>query len=224
MIRDAAVPVAYAIGPMISAITGLLFSVSDHGVTLQVGPILYELLTPSFDLQSLTEHVGSEITFYTILYLEGDAARGNLAPRLIGFSNARDKAFFEKFTTVKGIGTKTALRALSEPTGQIASAIEARNARFLTGLSGIGKRTAELIIAELSGKVGSFAVGSAMEGSAKPTSSQYTPAQLDAISGLTSLGERRSDAERLLQNAVAGNPELKTTDALLREMLRMRSI
>lgn len=208
---------------MISAITGLLSSVSDRGVTLQVGPIQYELLAPSADLPMLQAKIGDEVTFYTILYLEGDAARGNLEPRLIGFSNARDKAFFEKFTTVKGIGTKTALRALSVPTGEIASAIESRNARFLTGLNGIGKRTAELIVAELSGKVGSFVIGPAMESTAKPTSSHYTPAQLDAISGLTSLGERRSDAERLLQNAVASNPELKTADALLREMLRMRS-
>lgn len=208
---------------MISAITGHLFSVTDRGVALQVGPIQYELLAPSSDLQMLREQIGNEVTFYTILYLEGDAARGNLEPRLIGFSNARDKAFFEKFTTVKGIGTKTALRALSVPTAEIASAIESRNAKFLTGLNGIGKRTAELIVAELSGKVGSFVIGNAIESTAKPASSQYSLSQLDAISGMTSLGERRADAERLLQNAVAGNPDLKTADALLREMLRLRS-
>ena len=98
---------------MISAITGRLLAVADRGVTLQVGPMQYDLLVPAFDLQMLHSRIGSEVTFHTILYLEGDAARGNLEPRLIGFSNARDKLFFDKFTTVKGIGTKTALRALS---------------------------------------------------------------------------------------------------------------
>jgi Holliday junction DNA helicase RuvA len=209
---------------MISAITGRLASVNERVASLQVGAMLYELLVPSFDQQQLTERIGSEITFHTILYLEGDAARGNLEPRLIGFSSARDKAFFEKFTTVKGIGTKTALRALSVPAAQIAAAIESRNARFLTGLDGIGKRTAELIIAELAGKVVSFAVGVAIDASAPRAASQYTPAELDAITALTSLGERRPDAERLLQSARDANPALKTTDALLREMLRLRSL
>jgi Holliday junction DNA helicase RuvA len=208
---------------MISAITGRLTTVSDRGVTIQVGPILYELLVPSSDLQMLTASIGAEVTFHTIFYLEGDAARGNLEPRLIGFSNARDKAFFDKFTTVKGIGTKTALRALSVPAAQIASAIESRNARFLTGLDGIGKRTAELIIAELSGKVGSFAGGVSDSTTPQPATSQYSAAELDAITALVSLGERRPDAERLLQSVIATNPGLKTSDALLREMLRLRS-
>lgn len=209
---------------MISAITGRLSSVTDRGVALQVGALQYELLVPSSDLQMLTERIGSEITFHTILYLEGDAARGNLEPRLIGFSNSRDKAFFEKFTTVKGIGTKTALRALSVPAAQIASAIESRNARFLTGLDGIGKRTAELIIAELAGKVAAFAGGPAIEATARAAApSQYSPVELDAITAMVSLGERRPDAERLLQSALAGNPGLKTADALLREMLRLRA-
>ena len=210
---------------MISAMTGRLTSVHDRGVSLQVGAFEYELLVPTSDLQMLTERVGSEITFHTILYLEGDAGRGNLEPRLIGFSVARDKAFFEKFTTVKGIGTKTALRALSAPTAQIASAIESRNARFLTGLDGIGKRTAELIIAQLAGKVGAFAGGPPLQPGVKaaPAGQQYSPAELDAITALVALGERRPDAERLLESVRAARPELKTTDALLREMLMLRS-
>jgi len=100
---------------MISAITGRLFSVTERGATLQVGPIQYELLVPKSDLDVLAGRVGDEITFHTILYLEGDAARGNLEPRLIGFSAQRDKEFFELFTTVKGIGAKTALRHCRSP-------------------------------------------------------------------------------------------------------------
>ena len=64
----------------------------------------------------------------------------------------------EKFTTVKGIGVRTALRALTAPVGQIADAIERKDTRFLVGLQGIGKRTAELIIAELGGNVKQFVI------------------------------------------------------------------
>lgn len=210
---------------MISAITGTLRQVGERTVALTVGPIDYELLVPSSDLQSLTQQIGSEVTFHTIFYLEGDPSRGGLEPRLIGFRSSRDKAFFEKFTTVKGIGTKTALRALSVPTGEIASAIESRNARFLTQLEGIGKRTAELIVAELSGKVSQFAVGVTVEGTAeRRAAAALNQAEVDAVNAMVALGERRPDAERLLETVRKENPQMATTDALLREMLRRRAM
>src|SRR5439155_21583335 len=91
-----------------------------------------------------------------VFYIQGDASGGSLEPRLIGFLRTQDKQFFEKFITVKGIGPKTALRALHVPAGEIAQAIEMKNSRFLSDLKGIGKRTAELMIAELSGKLGAL--------------------------------------------------------------------
>jgi len=39
---------------------------------------------------------------------------------------------------------------------------------------------------------------------------------------MTALGERRTDAERLLERVKHQSPDTKSTDALLREMLRMR--
>ena len=38
------------------------------------------------------------------------------------------------------------------------------------------------------------------------------------------LGERRIDAEHLLERARQSNGGLKTTEALVREMLRMRTV
>src|SRR5688500_4651689 len=138
---------------MIASLTGELRHVDEDLVHLQAGAILYELLVPASDVAQLQASVGETITFHTILYLEGDPARGNLEPRLIGFMRQSDKKFFDRFTTVKGVGVKTALRALSVPVGEIAKAIESANVRFLGSLKGIGKRTADLIVAELSGKV-----------------------------------------------------------------------
>jgi hypothetical protein len=46
----------------------------------------------------------------------------------------------------------------------------------------------------------------------------------DAISTLMALGERRADAEHLLDRARQQNGNLKTTEALVREMLRMRTV
>lgn len=208
---------------MISAITGRLASVTDQCVNLSVDALEFELLVPAADLQSLISRIGDEVTFHTILYLEGDAARGNLAPRLIGFTNPRDKLFFEKFTTVKGIGVKTALRALQVPASQIAAAIESRNARMLTQLPGVGKRTAELIIAELCGKVSAFAVGALDTSNASLSGRAFLSEEEDALTAMVSLGERRSDAERLLFAARNAEPKPISTNDLLREMLKLRS-
>lgn len=207
---------------MISALTGTLKQVAEDRVQLKVGPIQYELLVPAADVTELLASVGEELTFHTIFNLAGDPARGGLEPTLIGFLRADDKKFFDKFTTVKGIGAKTALKALTVPVGQIAEAIESRDARFLVQLDGIGKRTAELIIAELAGKVGQFALP--MTAKIRPAGSvRRTPEEEDAISALMQLGERKIDAEHLVDRAKQSAPNLKTTDALLREALRIRT-
>ncbi len=204
---------------MISALSGDLVRVENHLVHLQAGPIVYEVLIPASDVETLRAAVGSPITFHTIFYLEGSAGGGNLDPKLIGFLRPEDKQFFNLFTTVKGIGPKTALRALSVPVGDIAAAIEGRDSRFLVKLDGIGKRTAELIIAELAGKVGKFAVSSAV----KPiASTRHTPDEEDALAGMLALGERRPDAERLLERLKQLQPDLKESEALIREMLKLR--
>jgi holliday junction DNA helicase RuvA len=215
---------------MIHALTGQLLDLHEDPTAahLQAGAMVFEILVPAADVESLRAQIGNEITFHTIFYLEGSAGGGNLDPKLIGFQSPDDKRFFELFTTVKGIGPKTALRALSVPVGEIAQAIESRDTRALTRLDGIGKRTAELIVAELSGKVKDFAtahVGALVgshAGNGAHARLRRNPAEEDAILAMTTLGERRTDAERLLERVKQLHPEMKGTDALLREMLRVR--
>src|SRR5688500_8083972 len=213
---------------MIASLTGSLTHVDDDRIHLQVGPILYELLVPAADLNLLQAGVGEEMTFHTLLYLQGDANGGNLEPRLIGFLRREDKKFFEKFITVKGIGPKKALKALALPVGEIAHAIESKDAKFLVELPEIGKRTAETIVAELSGKVKEFASAipetSAMSlgGGGAGGGGRRPAIEEDAIQALIALGERRVDAEHLLDRAKHLTPNLNTFDALVRDMLRMR--
>jgi holliday junction DNA helicase RuvA len=215
---------------MISALTGTLAKVHDHSVELSAGPVVFSLLVPAFDIDPLRSLLGQTLTFHTLMYLEGDPGRGNLEPRVIGFVRADDRAFFERFTTVKGIGTRTALKALTEPTGTIAAWIEAKDARSLTRLSGIGKRTAELVVAELAGKVASFAL--AIDSSANSTSTARRiprdsgparpPEHEDAIRALIALGERPADASLLLDRVLSKEPTMKDTQRLVAEMLRSR--
>src|SRR5829696_3057032 len=182
---------------MIASLTGNLVHVDDDRIHLQVGAILYELLVPAADVTRLKDDIGLEMTFHTLLYLQGDANGGNFEPRLIGFLRREDKKFFEKFITVKGIGPKKALKALALPVGEIAQAIESKDARFLCELPEIGKRTAETIVAELSGKLKEFATplpeALRAAGAGAAFAGRRTQAEEDAIQVLMALGERRMD-------------------------------
>jgi len=213
---------------MISALTGKLTRVDDGRIFVECGPMLYELLIPAAAALELQAALGEVLTFHTIFYLAGDPSRGGLEPTLIAFRQSVDKQFFELFTTVKGIGPRKALKAFTQPTGDIALAIESKDTRFLSGLDGIGKRTAETIVAELSGKAAKFAFARPDSGATRKTTGQLTvrhpQAEEDAIAALMALGERRPDAEHFLERARQSNPALKTTDTLLREMLRLRSL
>jgi len=209
---------------MISAITGELHRVDEDRLHLRVGPVVVEMLIPASDVPLLQAGVGQEMTFHTLLYLEGDASGGNIEPRLVGFLKPQDKRFFEKFITVKGIGPKKALKALALPTGDVAHAIETKDTRFLVGLPQIGKRMAELIVAELAGKVGEFVSITPGGGKSAAGLGSRPAVEEDAISTLMALGERRSDAEHLLERARQSNGNLKTTEALVKEMLRMRTV
>ncbi len=204
---------------MITGITGELAAVQEDRIHLKVGAIVYEILVPAIDLQELSMSVGREVTLHTLLYLDGDPSRGGMEPRLLGFLRQEDRKFFNLFTTVKGIGPKTALRALTVRVGEIASAIEEKNARYLVGLNGIGKRTAELIIAELAGKMKNLVIQTT---NAKPQAANgWTADEEDAISALIRLGDRRVDAERLLDR-VKKTSRAKSTQEYVVEMLRLR--
>jgi len=206
---------------MISAITGTLRRVDEDRVQLACESVVCEILVPAFDLTELQTSLGEQITLHTIFDLEGDAARGGLTPRLIGFLRPEDKRFFQLFITVKGIGPKRALRALVRPVGQIAAAIESKNTHYLYELPEIGKRTAEQIVAELSGKLTAFALEGAA--AAAPLPAVRSPMEQDALDGAVALGVSRAEAERLLERAKQTDPKLKSTESLLRGMLRVRS-
>ena len=176
---------------MIAALTGELRHVDERHLHLLCGQVLYELLFPAVDMTALQAAIGEQLTLHTIFYLGGDPTRGGLEPTLIGFLRPADKHFFEIFTTVKGIGPKKALRALSVSVGEIASAIEGKDSKFLIGLPEIGKRTAETIIAELAGKLKSFSAEALVEGRGVRPAGRRNSVEEDAIAGLMALGERR---------------------------------
>jgi len=204
---------------MIARITGRLEEMGDGAVLIDAGAGLwYEVLVPACDVERLARRVGQDVVLHTIHYLEGDPARGTQQPRLVGFANETDRAFFRLFTTVKGIGARKALRALVRPPSEVAAAIANKDSKFLLALPEIGKRTAEQIIAELSGRVDEFA-GEAV----KAETPELTDAAAEALAVLVQLGERRGDAAALIQRVLTADPELKSPETIIQRVYRLKA-
>ena len=207
-------------GPVIARITGRLEELAPGSALVDAGGgIWYEVLIPACDAERLSRRVGQEVSLHTIHYVEGDPAHGGQTPRLIGFLSPGDRDFFRVFTTVKGIGNKRALRALARPVAQIAAAIQAKDARFLVELPEIGKRTAEQIIAELHGKVVEFAGAEA----APAAASALPQPAAEAVAVLVQLGERRPDAQALVERVLAAEPALDSPEAIIQKVYRMKA-
>ncbi len=208
---------------MISRIEGELIRVDNGRAELRVGALVYELLIPACDTPRLSRHVGETLTFHTLHYLEGQGQGTSFLPRLIGFRTPEDRAFFELFTTVRGFGNRKALRALELPLGEVAGAIASRDTSILTSLPEIGKRTAETIIAELAGKVDRFVeVKSSPGGDGTPLSPAQTDLVRDAIAVMVQLGESRSQAQQLIERALAVDPEAASADQLVAGAFRLK--
>lgn len=204
---------------MITHLEGTIVAVTGGRVHLACGAITYEVLVPAADEQRLAALVGESAGFHTFHYLEGQGQGASMVPRLIGFASAEDRAFFELFTTVKGLGNRKALRALAMPVASIAGAIAAKDLDLLRSLPEIGKRTAETIVAELHGKVDRFVELKPMPAGAPAAD---TALAHDAVAMLTQLGEPALEARRLVERALAADPTIDAPDALLAAAFRLK--
>lgn len=142
-------------------------------------------------------------------------------PRLVGFLHREDRAFFNRFIEVKGIGPRKALKALAEPISKIASWITDREFQLLATLPGIARRGAEMIVAELKGKVDEFAAGAGAVAGAR--TQEWTQAQRDALKVMLAWGDGRNDALRWLERAAQLHPEITTADEWVKTCYRIKA-
>lgn len=204
---------------MIARIEGKLIDLDDHLALVQVGSVCYEVMLPAYTAAGLSGQVGADIVLCTMEYYEGTLGGGNLVPRMIGFQSPAERAFFTKFTSVKGLGIKKGLKALSMPIAEIAAAIESGNEKMLTALPAIGKRMSQQIVAELQGKLEAFTLGMEVPQASK---GQLQPFQTEALEILIAWGEKRNEAGELIELACERHPEITTAEALVPLVYRLK--
>ena len=205
---------------MIVRYSGELTELNDESVVIQREGIAREVLVTAYGVTELAPRRGQQVTLHTMELIEGNPQSGNLTPIMIGFASREEKLFFRKFISVKGIGVRKALRALSVPVRRMAGWIQEGDTKALATLKGIGARAAQQIVVDLKGKVADLAIPS--DGEDEQKVSTLTDAQHDALIVLTEWGDSRADAERYLTLAAKANPKIDTADEWVRAAYRIR--
>lgn len=204
---------------MIRRITGTLVGVVEGRepiveVELPGSGVVLEALVPRYLADRLGAGPrGGVLTLHTRVSLETTTQGASFQPRLVGFESDHHRRFFELMTGVKGMGTRKALRAMTIEPAAIAAAVAADDTKALEKLPEIGKRLAQTIVAELSGKVDAFLTEGERRdleaASAIREHKRRPPVVEEAIEALVALGEGRADAERKVDMALGG----RTPDA-----------
>jgi Holliday junction DNA helicase RuvA len=138
--------------------------------------------------------------------------------QLYGFMSAAERRMFLMLMTVSGIGPKLALTALSGLTvRELTLAISGKDAKRLSSISGIGRKTAERMIVELQDKI---SAGDALEAStAGGALTELEIRTRDAILALISLGYKRGEAETLVRQVLETAAADDTVETLVRKAL-----
>lgn len=202
---------------MIGFLEGSILHYEPDGILLVCGHVGYDVvLTPQ-----LIEKFRSSQTKQVRLYIYYHLTERQPKPVLIGFETMGDKAFFQTFITVDAIGPMKAVKAMSRSVEEIACAIEKKDVSFLTGLNGIGKRTAEKIIATLHGKTEKFMgdTGHAdkMENDT-PIKVNHTIREQVADVLVEQLGHSLLSAKRMIKEAYERNTAISTPEELFDEI------
>jgi Holliday junction DNA helicase RuvA len=203
---------------MISYLEGKLLKKNEDRVVILANGVGYEVLLPSIVRDTYNNKKAGEDGDQVQLHIFYHQTERQPKPMLVGFNYDVEKEFFEKLIKVEAIGPTAAVKALVLPVPKIARAIEERDTTTLERMKGIGKRTADKIVASLNGKVGKFAL---MKAEMMPADSEPEDLKRQVEEVLVrQLGHKRSESAQLIDEALTRNPGISTPEELFEEVYK----
>jgi Holliday junction DNA helicase RuvA len=192
---------------MIASVRGRLAAKSaDRVIVETAGGVGYEVVVPLGVMERLPSP-GAEVTLATELVVREDGWS------LYGFLDDAERRFFQRLTSVTGVGPRIGIAVLSAlGVERGARALREKNIALLSSVSGIGRKTAERLALELGEKVEDF--------TAVPAATAPVGAEA-ALKALERLGYATPEADRALRQALAGNGTEADTEALVRRALQI---
>lgn len=196
---------------MIAYLKGTLASKSSEKVIVDISGVGYRVEISAQTLEKLPS--AGEKIHLLIYHHFTDSDQ-----RLFGFSEQKEKNLFERLITVKGIGPKLGLTILSGmPAGELIQAIVTQNTSALSGISGIGKKTAQRMCLELKDKLFDES-----EPSIVSEDGQTLDRREEAVSALLALGFRKQDAKKVVGGILSNEPGANVSEIVKRALSEMK--
>lgn len=194
---------------MISRIRGLLVSLDTDRVEIETpAGLVYEVHVPLSIFHRLPA-AGAELQLLTAYVVQDDK------PHLYGFLEEHERTLFHRLLGAHKVGPRLALAMMSAyHAGRLARAIAEKDARALMQVNGLGKKTAERVILDLSDKVEDIAAADSRAGPAAKRAA-------DAVAALTGLGYGFAEADAAVREASRENGE-QSAEEIVRAVLARR--
>lgn len=168
---------------MLSYIKGKVTEAGENTLVVECGGLGYELLVSRGAASAAA--VGSEVMLPVYLSVSETGVA------LYGFKDAAEKDMFLKLIGISGIGAKMAIGILSGMgVNDLIAAIARSDVKGLSGIKGIGKKTAERIALELRDKIGAEIADMGEKVGVMP---DIVPDE-DAVLALMALGFNKNEA------------------------------
>ena len=176
---------------MIGRLSGVLLEKNPPQILVDAGGVGYEVEVPMSTFYNLPA-TGERVTLLTHLVVREDAHL------LYGFGSENERRAFRQLIKISGVGARTALSVLSGiGVAELIDAVAAQEAGRLVKVPGIGKKTAERLLLELKGKLGTDAVSGVAVNRARP-------AQSDVMNALMGLGYNEKEAAHAVKQLPEG--------------------
>lgn len=182
---------------MIGRIRGTLIEKTPPFVIIETSAgVGYEIQVPMTTFYQLPEE-GAETTLSTHMSFSENLHA------MYGFISTKDRALFRELIKVNGVGPKLALAILSGmETDEFVLTVHDNNVDRLVKLPGVGKKTAERLLIEMTDKLKDWAISSDIveksETQTTTTGGRSNDQTQEAISALVALGYKPQIASKAI--------------------------
>ncbi len=199
---------------MISYLNGKIAFKGSGQIIMDVGGVGFSVTMPTSDIGRLPAE-GMDATVFTYLYVREDAME------LYGFTDKRGIEYFNKLTSVSGVGCKAAIAILSALSpSDLAYAIISDDYKSITKAQGVGAKIAQRIILELKSKVDTADAAGTPSANSAMTASFSPSAEVNAVNALIALGCSPGEAQKTVMQIPK---EGLSVEDIIKEALRRMS-
>ena len=139
---------------------------------------------------------------------------------LYGFATKLERELFRHLISVSGVGGNTARMILSTySTSELRNIIVTENAVLLKNVKGLGLKTAQKIIVELSGKM--LELGAERDMAPVVAGSQNNEVLDETLAALVMLGFQKSASEKVVKAILNESPSISVEEAVRQALRRL---